>query len=85
MRFAILADIHANLTAFDAVLKDIKDRGGVEQIWCLGDIVGYGPDPSPCIALLRRHPHICVAGNHYWAAIGKLDLSDFNPHAAAAS
>lgn len=84
MRSAILADIHANLPAFEAVLRDIDDRGGVEQIWCLGDVVGYGPDPSACIALLRQRPHVCVAGNHDWAAIGKLDISDFNPHAATA-
>ena len=84
MRFAILADIHANLAGFEAVLRDIAERGGVHEIWCLGDIVGYGPDPSACIALLRQQPHICVAGNHDWAAIGKLDVADFNPHAAAA-
>ena len=84
MRFAILADIHANLAAFKAVLQDITERGAVQEIWCLGDIVGYGPDPSACIALLRQQPHICVAGNHDWAAIGKLDISEFNPYAAEA-
>ena len=84
MRFAILADIHANLAAFEAVLQDIEERGGVHQIWCLGDIVGYGPDPSACIAMLRQQPHVCVAGNHDWAAIGKLDVSEFNPYAAVA-
>jgi len=84
MRYALLADIHANLAAFEAVLRDIAEKGGVEEIWCLGDIVGYGPDPSACIALLRNHPHLCVAGNHDWAAIGKVDISDFNPDAADA-
>jgi diadenosine tetraphosphatase ApaH/serine/threonine PP2A family protein phosphatase len=84
MRYAILADIHGNLDAFEAVLRDIDEKGGADELWCLGDVVGYGPDPAECIALLRRHPHICVAGNHDWAAIGKIDISDFNPHAAAA-
>ena len=84
MRCAIVADIHANLAAFTAVLDDIDGRGGVEEVWCLGDIVGYGPDPHQCLELLCRYNHVCVAGNHDWAAIGKLDTSDFNPDAAAA-
>jgi len=84
MRYALIADIHANLTAFTAVLEDIKLKGGVEEIWCLGDVVGYGPDPHQCIELLRQYNHVCVAGNHDWAAIGKLDTSNFNPDAAVA-
>jgi len=84
MRYALIADIHANLTAFTAVLDDIKRKGGMEEIWCLGDVVGYGPDPHQCIELLRQYNHVCVAGNHDWAAIGKLDTSKFNPDAAAA-
>ncbi len=84
MRCAIIADIHANLAAFTAVLEDIEKQGGVTEIWCLGDIVGYGPDPSHCIKLLRRYNHVCVAGNHDWAAIGKADTALFNPDAAAA-
>ena len=81
MRYAIIADIHANLAAFTAVLDDIKRWGGVDEIWCLGDIVGYGPDPHQCIELLRQYNHVCVAGNHDWAAIGKLATSEFNPDA----
>lgn len=84
MRYAILADIHSNLTAFEVVLKDILERGGADQIWCLGDVVGYGPDPRECIELLQQHDHICVAGNHDWAAVGKVSIADFNPDAAAA-
>ena len=84
MRYAIVADIHANLAAFTAVLADIKQRGGAEEIWCLGDVVGYGPDPHQCIELLRQCNHVCIAGNHDWAAIGKISTSDFNPDAAAA-
>jgi predicted phosphodiesterase len=85
LRVLIVADIHANLEAFQAVLEDAGRRGGFDEIWCLGDVVGYGPDPGACIELLREHQHICVAGNHDQAAIGRLGLEDFNPHAAAAA
>lgn len=84
MRYALLADIHANLPAFRAVLDDINHRGGVEELWCLGDIVGYGPYPGQCIELLRQQKHTCIAGNHDLGVIGKLALSDFNPDAAYA-
>lgn len=84
MYHAILADIHANLSAFQAVLKDMESHGKIEEIWCLGDIVGYGPDPHECIELLRQHKHVCVAGNHDWAAIGRIDTAYFNPDAASA-
>ena len=84
MRCAIIADIHSNLTAFKAVLKDIESHGEVEQLWCLGDVVGYGPDPHECIELLCQTNHICIVGNHDLAAIGKVDTTDFNPDAATA-
>ncbi|OGO20877.1 MAG: hypothetical protein A2144_12970 [Chloroflexi bacterium RBG_16_50_9] len=84
MRCAIVADIHANLAAFTAVLRDIKQKGGIDEIWCLGDIVGYGPDPHQCIELLRQLNHVCVAGNHDLGAVGKVDTSYFNDDAAAA-
>ena len=84
MRYAIIADVHSNLVAFQAVLQDIESKGGIDEIWCLGDVVGYGPEPHACIELLCQYKHICVAGNHDWAAISKLDISDFNPYAAQA-
>ena len=84
MRCAILADIHANLAALIAVLNDIKTKGAVDEIWCLGDIVGYGPDPAECIKLLRKLKAVCVAGNHDLGAVGKIELSYFNPVAAEA-
>ena len=84
MRYAIIGDIHANLAAFTAVLDDIEERGGVDKLWCLGDVVGYGPDPHECIEALRRIDHICIVGNHDLAAIGKIGTADFNPAAAAA-
>lgn len=82
MRYLILSDIHSNLEAFEAVLED---AGPVDQVWCLGDVVGYGPDPNGCVARLRSMDHLCVAGNHDWATVGKLDLSDFNPDAREAN
>jgi predicted phosphodiesterase len=82
MRYLILSDIHSNLEAFEAVLDD---AGPVDQVWCLGDVVGYGPDPNGCVDLLRSLDHLCVAGNHDWATVGKLDLSDFNPDAREAN
>ena len=84
-RSLILADIHANLEAFQAVLTDAKSRGPIDQLWCLGDIVGYGPNPREVIDLLREHDHVSVAGNHDWAAIGKIDTSEFNPYARFAA
>jgi len=78
MRYLVLSDIHANLAAFEAVLADV---GHFDKIWCLGDMVGYGPQPNECIERLREFPHICVAGNHDWAALDKLSDSDFNPDA----
>ena len=85
MRFAILADIHSNLAAFEAVLRHANGRGGFDKIWCLGDVVGYGPDPHECIERLRQFKPVCIAGNHDWAAIGKMDTSEFNPVAAIAA
>ena len=82
MRCLVLSDIHSNLEAFQAVLDD---AGPVDQVWCLGDVVGYGPDPNGCVELLRSLPHLCTAGNHDWATLGKLDLRDFNPDAREAN
>lgn len=84
MRCAVVADIHSNLEAFQAVLADLEARGGADEVWCLGDNVGYGPDPRECLRLLRGLPGVGVAGNHDLAAIGRLDPSAFNPEAAAA-
>jgi len=81
MRYLIISDVHSNLAAFEAVLDD---AGPFDKVWCLGDMVGYGPDPNECVERLRDLPHICVAGNHDWAALGKLDMEDFNPDAERA-
>lgn len=85
MRALIIGDIHANLEAFHAVLEDAQGRGGFDEVWCLGDVVGYGPDPVACIEFLQQQRHVCVVGNHDLATIGRLDTREFNPHAAAAN
>jgi len=81
MRYLVLSDIHSNLAAFEAVLAD---AGEFDMVWCLGDVIGYGPQPNECIETLRGLPHVCVAGNHDLAAIGQLDISAFNPDASRA-
>ena len=85
MRALVVADIHANLAALRAVLDDATSRGGFDIIWCLGDIVGYGPDPGGCLELLRRYDLLSVAGNHDYAAAGKMDTAEFNDVAAIAA
>ena len=84
MRALIVSDIHSNLEALQAVLEDAGRRGGFDQVWALGDLVGYGPDPGPCLDILREHDVVAVAGNHDLAAVGKLGTEAFNDYAAAA-
>src|SRR5260221_13696232 len=81
MRYAIFSDIHANLEALEAVLAKIDEiakEEPIDQIWFLGDLVGYGPDPNECIVTLRARTDVIIAGNHDWAAVGKIDLEDFS-------
>src|SRR5437667_1054954 len=81
MRYAIFTDIHANLEALEAVLAKIDElaqQEPIDQIWFLGDLVGYGPNPNECIDKLRERTDIIIAGNHDWAAVGKIDLEDFS-------
>jgi predicted phosphodiesterase len=79
MRYGLIADIHANLEALEAALARLA---GVEGYICLGDIVGYGPDPNACVVRVRELPNlICVAGNHDLAATGKYPSGGFNPYA----
>jgi diadenosine tetraphosphatase ApaH/serine/threonine PP2A family protein phosphatase len=85
MRYLVISDIHANLTAFEAVLEDAGTLGkDYDFVWCLGDVVGYGPDPNECVDLLRSLPHLCLAGNHDWATLGRLDVRTFNADARKA-
>jgi diadenosine tetraphosphatase ApaH/serine/threonine PP2A family protein phosphatase len=82
MRILIISDIHANLVAFETVLADAKNEW--DYVWCLGDVVGYGPRPNECCDLLKTMPHLCLAGNHDWAALGRLDIRTFNADARRA-
>ena len=79
MRILIISDIHANLTALEAVLEEV---GNIDAAWCLGDIVGYGPDPNECVDRVRELPELlCIIGNHDAAALNQIDSSTFNPEA----
>jgi predicted phosphodiesterase len=83
MTLAVLADVHANLEALEAVLRDMEERK-VERAVFLGDAVGYGPDPNACVEALAGRCEAMVAGNHDWAAVGLTSIAYFNPHARAA-
>lgn len=81
MRYAVFTDVHANLEALEAVLAEIDSlskKDPIDQLWFLGDLVGYGPNPNECITLLRKRTDVIIAGNHDWAAVGKIDLEDFS-------
>jgi predicted phosphodiesterase len=83
MRVLVISDIHANLTALEAVLLE---AGPVDAVWCLGDLVGYGPDPNEVIERIRGLPGLlCLIGNHDQAAMGIIPLSRFNHDAGAAA
>jgi predicted phosphodiesterase len=82
MRILIISDIHANFIAMEAVLE--AAAGQWDQIWFLGDLVGYGPDPNECVAELQKHDHIALSGNHDQAVLGNIDIKFFNKDARAA-
>jgi predicted phosphodiesterase len=84
MRIAIVSDIHGNRHAFEAVLDAIAPSD-CEEMWCLGDLVGYGAEPDACVALARRHAAICLAGNHDLGVRGSLPLAEFSRGAALAA
>jgi diadenosine tetraphosphatase ApaH/serine/threonine PP2A family protein phosphatase len=84
MRIAILSDVHGNLPAFEAVLGDIEDES-VEEVWCLGDLVGYGAQPDDCVQLARDRCDLSLAGNHDLVVTGDIPISDFSASAATAA
>ena len=81
MKLAIISDLHSNREALEAVMADIGKRG-VEDLICLGDVVGYGPEPEYCVDVVRKNARWCLMGNHDDALFR--DASDFNPHARGA-
>jgi diadenosine tetraphosphatase ApaH/serine/threonine PP2A family protein phosphatase len=84
MRVAVVSDIHSNLHALDAVLAAI-DAEAPDELWCLGDLVGYGPRPNECCAAVAERADVCLAGNHDLAVQGSIDLEEFHGDAAVAA
>jgi predicted phosphodiesterase len=84
MRIALLSDVHGNLPAFRAVLDDV-DSVGVDGVWCLGDLVGYGAQPDDCVSLARERCDLCLAGNHDLVVTGAIGIEEFSASAAAAA
>ncbi|NOX61588.1 MAG: metallophosphoesterase family protein [Chloroflexi bacterium] len=84
MRIAVISDIHSNLVALNVILEAI-DALAPDAIWCLGDVVGYGPEPEACVCVVRERSAICLTGNHDRAVAGQLALEDFHPDAAEAA
>jgi diadenosine tetraphosphatase ApaH/serine/threonine PP2A family protein phosphatase len=79
----VISDVHSNQPALESVLAAIEEVG-VEQLWCLGDVVGYGAQPDACAELIRERCDVCLAGNHDLAVLGGLDVSSFSEAAAVA-
>jgi predicted phosphodiesterase len=84
MRVAVVSDIHANLHALEAVLAAI-DADPPDELWCLGDLVGYGPKPNECCTLVQARAAICLCGNHDLAVRGTIDLAEFSGDAGTAA
>ena len=84
MRVAVVSDIHSNLHALEAALATIEAEAP-DELWCLGDVVGYGPRPNECCAAIAGRADLCLAGNHDLVVLGTLDMSDFAGEAAAAA
>jgi diadenosine tetraphosphatase ApaH/serine/threonine PP2A family protein phosphatase len=84
MRVAVVSDIHSNLHALEAVLADIRTESP-DEIWCLGDVVGYGPYPNECVELIRDATALSLCGNHDLAVLGAIDVADFSGDAGTAA
>ena len=84
MLVAIVSDIHGNRHALEAVLADVASTDA-RELWCLGDVVGYGADPNDCCALIRENAAVCLAGNHDLAVTGTIPLDEFSHGAALAA
>jgi diadenosine tetraphosphatase ApaH/serine/threonine PP2A family protein phosphatase len=84
MRVAVVSDIHSNLHALEAVLAAI-DADAPDQLWCLGDLVGYGARPNECCAAIAERADVCLGGNHDLAVRGTIDLAEFGGEAGVAA
>jgi diadenosine tetraphosphatase ApaH/serine/threonine PP2A family protein phosphatase len=83
LRAAVLSDVHSNQPALEAVLEAVEEAG-VDELWCLGDVVGYGAQPDACADLIRERCDVCLVGNHDLAVLGGIDISSFSDTAAVA-
>jgi predicted phosphodiesterase len=81
VKVAVVSDIHANWHALEAVLADLEVQAP-DEVWCLGDLVGYGPQPNPCTVAIAERAQFCLAGNHDLGVIGRVELTQFSPDAA---
>lgn len=81
---ALISDVHGNLQALEAVIEDVRSAG-VEQTWCLGDLVGYGGQPDECVALAAEACEVCLVGNHDLVVLDEIPIERFSPHAAEAA
>ncbi len=84
MKVAVISDIHANRHAFEATLDAVAASDAAE-LWCLGDLVGYGAEPDACVELAREHAAVCLAGNHDLAVTGEIPLDEFSLGASLAA
>ncbi len=84
MRVAVISDVHGNLHALEAVLAAIEAEQ-TDAVWCLGDLVGYGPRPNRCCSAVAGRAELCLVGNHDLGVLGELDLDDFSPDGAASA
>src|SRR2546423_8643170 len=84
MKVAVISDIHGNRQAFEATLEAVAASDAAE-VWCLGDLVGYGADPDACVELAREHAAVCLAGNHDLAVTGEIPMGDFSRGASLAA
>ena len=84
MRVAVISDVHGNLHALEAVLAALEAERP-DRIWCLGDVVGYGPRPNACCTRVRERADLCLVGNHDLGVLGQLDVREFSPDAAASA
>jgi predicted phosphodiesterase len=84
MKVAVVSDIHANRHAFEATLEAVA-ASEASELWCLGDLVGYGAEPDACVELAREHAAVCLAGNHDMAVTGEISLEEFSRGASVAA
>lgn len=81
MRIGVISDIHGNWHALEAVLHALEGESP-DAVWCLGDLVGYGPRPNSCCAAVQERADVCLSGNHDLGVLGTIDLDEFSSEAA---